>query len=278
MTTALFLATKTESMHMTVDRFVRWLNPIKGLGDLTTEEVLAPEYTFAQGLRYTYDVRHPHRALKGAFLELQLLLNYARGDRLPESWRPENTVSSKDPKGWDIQRHLMQVYGPPTKFAGRVERAYQRAREILGTKAVLSDAYFLFTPSQIMFAALLMSDADIARDLLRIRLTLPRPGPAIKDSGINRPSLGSVMGEVEACTKLLEAANTEELMGEARRVAKKLEGCRNPDKIDLVGLNKSRKRDAAEDGKLEENLAKKRRLEREKAQKEGEDLFGPKLV
>jgi cyclin H len=263
---------------MTAERFVKWLNPIKGLGDLTTEEVLAPEYTFAQGLRYTYDVRHPHRALKGAFLELQLLVNYARGDRLPESWRPENTVSSKEPKGWDTQRHLMQVYGPPTKFAARVERAYQRAREILGSKALLSDAYFLFTPSQIMFAALFMADVDIAKDLLRIRVTLPKPGPVTTESTANRPGLGAVLAEVEACAKILDAVNTEELMNDARRVAKKLEGCRNPDKIDLVGLNKSKKRDASEDGKLDESLAKKRRLQREKAEKEGEDLFGPKLV
>ena len=37
------------------------------------------------------------------------------------------------------------------------------------------------------------------------------------------------------------------------------------------------KQGGAEDGKVDENVAKRRKLEREKTEKEGDDLFGPSL-
>jgi cyclin H len=47
--------------------------------------------------------------------------------------------------------------------------------------------------------------------------------------------------------------------------------------MDLVKLNAAQKRDAGEEGKLDENVAKKRKLEREQTAKEADDLFGPNL-
>jgi cyclin H len=283
MVTSLFLATKTESMHLSVRKFVSWLTPIKGLSALTTDDVLAPEYILTQGLRFCFDVRHPLRALKGAFIELQLLLAIARGDRPPESWveagRTEATTGKKDTKGgWDVQAALSGKFGPPMKFAARIEKAYQRARETLHKDALISDAYFLFTPSQIMFAALMLADRDLAGELLRIRVTMPPPGPVLGDSQPVRPALAPIMAEIERCVGVLKTVRTEEMKDEARRISKKLEGCKNPDKVDLVSLNKAQKRDAAEDGMLDEKLVKKRKLERENAEKEGEELFGPTLT
>jgi cyclin H len=64
-------------------------------------------------------------------------------------------------------------------------------------------------------------------------------------------------------------------MRELKGLAKKLNRCRDPEKADLVGLRRA-KRDG--DGEEELRKAKKRKLEREKVQKEGDDLFGPALV
>ncbi len=57
-------------------------------------------------------------------------------------------------------------------------------------------------------------------------------------------------------------------------LSKKLKKCRNPEKIDLVGLQKAKRE--GEEGN-DEKIVKKRKLEREQSTKEGEDLFGPEL-
>ena len=63
----------------------------------------------------------------------------------------------------------------------------------------------------------------------------------------------------------------------AKKIDKKLHFCKNPEKADLVERHRAVKRDAAADGKLDESLAKKRRLEREKMERDADDLFGPSL-
>jgi cyclin H len=52
-----------------------------------------------------------------------------------------------------------------------------------------------------------------------------------------------------------------------------LKKCRNPEKIDLVGLQKAKREGEA----IDEKVIKKRKLEREQSAKEGEDLFGPEI-
>ena len=69
--TALFFATKTENYYFRLTKFA------DGIGKTTPEDVLASEFLLTQGLRFTFDVRHPFRALEGAVMELQAI---ARGD------------------------------------------------------------------------------------------------------------------------------------------------------------------------------------------------------
>jgi cyclin H len=54
---------------------------------------------------------------------------------------------------------------------------------------------------------------------------------------------------------------------------KKLKKCRNPEKMDLVGLQRAKRE--GEEGN-DEKIVKKRKLEREQLTKEGE-VFGPNL-
>jgi cyclin H len=61
--TALFFATKTESHYFALSKFV------EEVADTKPENILASEFLLTQGLRFTFDVRHPFRALDGAVME-----------------------------------------------------------------------------------------------------------------------------------------------------------------------------------------------------------------
>lgn len=68
-------------------------------------------------------------------------------------------------------------------------------------------------------------------------------------------------------------------MDEFKRIDKKLYKCRNPEKIDLVGINKAVKRDGGEGvGDADEKVVKKRKLERERSERKEADVFGGPLV
>ncbi len=68
-------------------------------------------------------------------------------------------------------------------------------------------------------------------------------------------------------------------MDEFKRIDKKLYKCRNPEKVDLVGINKSVKRNGGHVvGGLDEKVVKTWTLERVRSQKEGADIFGGPLV
>jgi cyclin H len=276
MTTALFLATKTENHYISLKDYASILSQVPGLEKVTGEDILAPEYILTQGLRFCFDVRHPHRALKGAYIELQLLLSLAKGDATPATWRLKGGEK-------EMQKRLLATYGTPAKFGQRIERTYGKARETLQGPAILSDAYFLYTPSQIMMAALWIADEGLLTDLVEFKFSMPPPNPSSSASESSelpsRPPVGKVLNEIKNCAKLLQSVRFDDtqLKKDATRVDRKLHFCRNPEMLDLVGLNQAQKRDASKDGLLDENLAKKRKLERERSLKEAEDVFGPSL-
>jgi cyclin H len=120
----------------------------------TPEEVLAAEYVLCQGLRFAFDVRHPYRALEGAIMELRRLGDF-----------DEN----------------------------RLARAHQRTREILKFSPLLTDAYFHYTPSQVMFGALSMADEGMVQRLLRDAFV-----------GQGESAKNQVLEMVQGCRAMLE--------------------------------------------------------------------------
>ena len=94
----------------------------------TAEEILAAEYILCQGIRFAFDVKHPYRALEGAIMELRRLGDFDED---------------------------------------RVNRAHDKAREILKFSPLVTDAYFHYTPSQIMLAALSIIDDGLVERILR---------------------------------------------------------------------------------------------------------------
>ena len=259
--TALFLSTKTENCYTTLKDFAA------KLPKATPEDVIAPEFLLTQGLRFTFDVRHPYRGLEGGYMEL---LAFANGSG--------SSGSSGATSPAQIQQDMMRL--EPAKgrskmkesvddLKQRLERSKARASEILKTSALLTDAYFLYTPSQLWLSALHLADEPLTRFYLDTKFPTP---------STLKPKL---LLTIQACANLLSSspsANPEEAeMDALRRIDKKLYMCRNPEKIDLIGINKAQKREGAEDG-LEDKVIKKRKLEREKSEKEAEDVFGPSLT
>lgn len=260
MPSAIFLATKTENHYTSLNSFVAKLQKI------TAEDVIAPEFLLTQGLRFTFDVRHPHRGLEGGFMEL-LALAKGKGNSIPSNARSPGQLKQ-------AMMELEPVKGgsKTTKSAEdvvrRIQTAHGKAKEVLKTAALLTDAYFLYTPSQIWLSSLYLTDEPLARFYIESKL------PSVS------PIQSRLTTVLKTCADLLRLSPSadpgEAEMKELMKIDKKLYKCRNPEKIDLVGINKAQKREGHEDG-LDDKLIKKRKLERQKSEKEAEDIFGPAL-
>jgi cyclin H len=257
--TALFFATKTENHYFRLSKFA------DAIGKTKAEDILASEFLLTQGLRFNFDVRHPFRALEGAVMDMQAL---ASG--VPPI--PGHKAISIPPSLDDLSR--------------RVREAHGTAREYLKTSALLTDVYFHYTPSQIMFAALLIADEALTTWYLSTKIAAPE-----QDSPDASLHTNKLLDTLRACANIMATiplaskppSATE--LAELKLLAKKLQKCQNPDMADLVKLNKQRKRDpAAAEGAdvdevgLDEKIVKRRKLERERSLREGEELFGPALV
>lgn len=244
--TALFFATKTENHYIRLTKFA------SSIPKTTPEDVLATEFLLTQGLRFTFDVKHPYRALEGAAMEMGAM---ARRDVFALPGR-ELTAD--------------RLVG----MAERVKVAHGVARDWLKTSALLTDVYFLYAPSQIMMAALMLADRELVDWYMGIKLP--------SDMGPEMDALRmKVIATLESCAAMLKFVSPTSKpsaveLAELKRIDKKLYKCRNPEKIDLVANNKAAKRDGGEEG-VDERIAKKRKMEREMSMKEGDDLFGPEI-
>ena len=188
---------------------------------------------------------------------------------------PPATEGTPSPDAKELQNKMLALPAPGTqtfdgKFShtelqSRIQQAHRKTNEILKTSAILTDAYFLYTPSQIWLSALLVSDEPLALFYL---------------SCIICPTsdfYSAVLTTLNNCAALLSSPGAgkpnESQMKELIDIDKKLYKCRNPEKIDLIGINRAQKREG--DNKDSEGEVKKRKLERDALAKDGDDLFGP---
>ncbi|KAJ4367130.1 hypothetical protein N0V83_007660 [Neocucurbitaria cava] len=254
--TIMFLATKVEVHNLKVDEFAAFFPS----ASVTTESILAPEYTVMQGLRYNLDVRHPFRGLAGGCMEL---LEIAGGRYTgPGSGEETQAKMLRLPKKTDGPAVTWTV----EQMENRIKNASFFASKTLKEAALLTDAYFLYTPSHIWLAAHLLADEPLT--LFYLSLKLP-PSPTTQNSAPPSPPVQP------------SYPPTASTPSEVKRLIGKLKMCRDPDKIDLVKLNQAQKRDAvAEDGSggLEVSKAKRRKLERETYEKEADAFWGPELA
>ncbi|KAF7948428.1 uncharacterized protein EAE97_003839 [Botrytis byssoidea] len=245
--TALFFATKTENHYFRITRFA------SDIGKTTTEEILSSEFLLTQGLRFQFDIRHPYRGLEGAIMELLAISTHKVS--IPaelESQRPEN-----------MHNLILEGHG--------------HARHYLKTSALLCDSYFHYTPSQIMFASLYLASAPLATFYLALKSYNPS-NPDTNTATSTYQKLFTLIKNLAQILSSIPEEQTPEQRQEIQALVKKLKKCRNPEKADLVGLQKM-KREGVEgkDGEDEEKIIKKRKMEREQRLKEEQDLFGGSL-
>ena len=201
------------------------------------------------------------------------LLALAQGEGLAGSDNETTPIQiQKDMMDLEPAPGGSRISGSADETVRRIQTAHGKAKEILKTSSLLTDAYFLYTPSQIWLSSLLLADEPLAR--FYIDAKLPTPSTL-------KPNLMIIL---QGCVDLLRsspsAAPGEAEMKELMKIDKKLYKCRNPEMIDLVSINKAQKRDGGGKGEndIDEKIVKKRKLEREKSEKEAEDIFGPALV
>ena len=297
--TILYLTTKTENHYIPLETFSSKLPK-----QPSPEEILAPEFVVAVGLRWNFEIKHPFRGLEGCIMEL---MKVAEGNYhtppLPPLPQPTPSLASNSPlpSAAEWQDRLHNLPPPPTSPSTttipkpRIERAHGKSRAILSGPALLTDVYFLYTPPQIALAAIYLIDSPLASFFLD--LTLPHTYQSTLKS--------TLLTTVQSCADELRTGGdpgapiSKEELDEAMRIDRKLWCCRNPEKVDLVGASKAAKRgisdataivaladvggDGGYGGAVEgidddparrERDVKKRKLEREKSFREGEELFG----
>ena len=288
---ALFLATKTENHYTPLKAFAG------KVPKTTPEDVIAPEFVITQGLRFTFDVRHPFRALEGGFMEL-----VAIADDKARALGLDDEAFRDLPRRTSAQGSSESAKAPPPRdLHGRIRAAHAAAKGILKTSAQLSDAYFMYTPSQIWLAALYMVDEPLARAYLDCKL----PGSSASSSGgapnrastddVEKPSSPSARAPQEfsslkirlistihhLTTTLLssqgvaESLNpTAEYIAELKRIDKKLYTCRNPERMDLVEWNQSLRHRGKDKGDEEEAEEEEEEGEDDDDDKAGNASFG----
>ena len=281
--TCLMLAVKTEhnNPRLNMRKFCGKIRDSSSRFKPSEEEVMAPEYLISQGLRFTFQVRHPGRGLDAGWMELDAL---ARGQ--PVVKHPSITQSPKDlrtelenlPKPADAQ-------GDTTTAPKRAKTAYDRASDVLLGAALLTDAYFLYTPAQIWMAAVMMVDEPLMLFYLRIKLGSNSEGA----TGTGQDALVTrIVSTIRSCTDMLKSYEPPDAKNTARKhrmaaIDKKLRQCQNPEKQDLVKLNMANKAGeknaekavngksaGVSDAETTDSTKKKRKIA-------DDDVFGPPL-
>ncbi|KAF3482479.1 cyclin CCL1 [Arthroderma uncinatum] len=305
---ALFLATKTDNFYMSLRSFT------EHIPKMSMEDIIAPEFLLTQGLRFTFDVRHPFRGLEGGMMELNAI---AKGEATPGPHHPGLTVPG-------LQKAIQSLAPPPPSIAGpvpatplstRLAKVHHNTREILKHSAQMTDVYFLYTPSQIWLSALLIADKPLAEFYLETKLGPPAPSstPASTSPSAMLSALHAKLIPIlqSCCALLAPYIQNNGSSGTApgprlRQIGRKLYHCQNPERKDLTALNKLQKQGGSaiqtgtntpsesaaapaipsigggggDEQGLENDIdraAKKRKLEREKFQGEKDSLFGGEL-
>ncbi|KAI1944227.1 hypothetical protein LOZ52_000352 [Ophidiomyces ophidiicola] len=230
---ALFLATKTENYYMPLRSFA------EKIPKLSPEEIIGPEYLLSEGLRYTFDVRHPFRGLDGGMMELHAIVN-GQGPLKP---------NAREQSATELQQYIETNYPPPAgsaakSIADRIGLVHNQTRHILKAAAQTTDAYFLFSPPQIWLSALLLIDKPLLDFYLDTKFGPNTSDPAAPDSSKDSPPAVASMRKVlletlASCSMLLSDYMKKHgpnvppdpaRMTNLKRIGKKLYLCQHPEK------------------------------------------------
>ncbi|KIW24053.1 uncharacterized protein PV07_09790 [Cladophialophora immunda] len=184
---ALYLATKADHFYFPLSRFVG------GFEGVSAESVKGSEFVLLQGLRFALDVRHPMKGLAGGRIEMQTMAD---------------------------EGQLGGISNATGSATARIDSAADQAKRLLATAAQMTDAYFLYTPSQMWLAAMMVADRDLVETYLGRKLAgLASPGAAAE--------LGTkLVPTISACAQLLASYHPSDAQAhrkELSRIRKKLD-------------------------------------------------------
>ncbi|KAJ3836878.1 cyclin-like protein [Lentinula raphanica] len=199
-------------------------------------DVLDLEFLVAQSLAFEFAVWHAHRSLWGIWLDIQSL---------------PDTRS-------DIAQNQNSIYDSAL--------AYVRA-------ARLTDAEFIYTPSQIALACMHLAAPELAQKWLESKTNMPIPENQTDIPP--RPSAAALATSIEAIKSIITETGKVPNVEAVREVDLRLRTCKNPEKV--VGTKAYLARKAEAEKKAEEKRNKK--VEGQKMNSAGEvDPFGDPLA
>jgi len=227
-------------------------------------------------------------------MELQAI---AQGSGKPGPHCPENT-----PEG--LMQALLSIAPLDSSserqpsITTRIAKAHSKAREVLKTAAQMTDAYFLYTPSQIWFSAFLLADRPLAEFYLANKIG-PAADGADGADGADADSAdpltlirAKLVSTLSNCSQLLKSykpiSSDPNKRKRLKGIAKKVYQCQQVEKLESGSAQKRSSGTPTSTGPMGgveaisesdmERVAKKRRLERERREKEAKDLFGGELL
>ncbi|TGZ84286.1 hypothetical protein EX30DRAFT_338819 [Ascodesmis nigricans] len=228
----LLLAMKTELGGTSISQFIRTAEEV-GLST-TKKELQSPELMIAAGLRWSLTVRHPWRGLDGAMVV------------------------------------LIREFGDQED--ARIRKASQKARQWLTGDCFMTDAGFLYTPSQLLWAALWAQDQELIDRYMKGRFS-DEVAEKIKEcADVFVFGTRKIAGCEEEAIRWGGAVNEKELVSEAKVGDRMVHLARKE-------LDQGRKRAEEEalgrEAEERERRKKKRKMEMEKMK--ADDVFGPAL-
>ncbi|KAG0151237.1 hypothetical protein CROQUDRAFT_57206 [Cronartium quercuum f. sp. fusiforme G11] len=204
MLTCLFLATKTENTSISIDSFA------SRIPKTSNDDVLSLEFLVAQSLRFEFKVHHAHLAARGIYLD-----------------RQQTSLNTGTGQQCDIE--LLNEH-------------WEGVRELLKASR-LTDAEFLWTPSQIATAAWWIRDPEGITEWIRSK------------------AQQLLMSYLPALAELIQRAQATPVDKErVTAVDRRLRFCRNPEKDPNSALYKIKQQQAQQEElakQQEKNLREK---------------------
>ncbi|RMD42875.1 hypothetical protein DV735_g2299, partial [Chaetothyriales sp. CBS 134920] len=143
LSTFLLLAAKAEHFYLPVPVITASLRAELD-PSITDESIKAPEFLILQALRFTLDVRHALRGLPGIVGDVKRLAREGKLAIITGNASKENEA--------------------------RINQTAAKVKQLLARDVQGTDAYFLYTPSQICLAAWQIADAALLDAYLRAKI------------------------------------------------------------------------------------------------------------
>lgn len=232
--TALFLATKTTNNPISLDVYA------SHIPNTVASDVLNLEFLVAQSLAFEFAVWHTHRALWGIWLDIQVFLFVL-------SYMPTSLLI-----------HISQNLPDSPPDISKTQGSIYDSALIHVRAARLTDAEFIYTPSQIALACISLTAPDLAKKWLESKENMPVPEN--RTDIPPRPSATTLFASIEAIKSIITNAGKVPDVEAVREVDRRLRTCKNPEKV--VGTKAYLARKAKAEKKAEEKKNKKAEIQK----------------